>query len=69
MHNKRGNQAESAALPVTNTDVDTTKTDPELEKLGTQLQAHIPADIVSLTFRDTLKSKIIDVQAHEKKKS
>ena len=68
MQNKRGNQAESTALPATNTDVDSTKTDPELEKLGAQLQAHIPDDIVSLTFRDTLKAKIIDVQANEKTK-
>ena len=68
MHNKRGNQAESTALPATNTDVNSTKTDPELKKLAAQLQAHIPDDIVSLTFRDTLKSKIIDVQANEKTK-
>ncbi len=66
MQNKRGNQAESTALPATNTDVDPTKTDPELKKLGAQLQANIPKDIVSLPFRDAVKAKILDVQANEK---
>jgi hypothetical protein len=68
MQNKRGNQAEGITLPATNTGVDPTKSDPELDKLGAQLQANIPNDIVSLPFRDALRSKIIEVQANEKTK-
>jgi hypothetical protein len=63
VHNNRGNQTEDITRSSYNTDLDVVTSDAELKALVTQLETAIPAEIVSLTFRDSLRSDLIDIQA------
>jgi hypothetical protein len=66
MQNSKGNQQEETSLSCTTSDQDLTMSDYELDALGTQLEVTVPGDIVDLTFRDSLLSKLIDIQSESK---
>ena len=63
MHNNRGNHTEGITRSPDKADLDVVTSDVELKALGIQLETFIPAEAVSLTFRDFLKSAIMDIQA------